>query len=88
MTSPDRLDPLSFAGSFAYLDSHVPPGMTLPAWRSQRSGANRQPRQLPRSTTGRADAGADLGAPGSHPAGARQGASAAPPARPRPRRNR
>ena len=37
MTSPDRLDPLAFAGSFAELESDLPPGMTLPAWRSERN---------------------------------------------------
>ena len=31
MTSTDGLDPLTFAGSFAYLESDVPPGLTLPA---------------------------------------------------------
>ena len=39
MTDPDRLNPLLFAGCFAYLDSDVPAGMTLPAWRSQRNGS-------------------------------------------------
>jgi hypothetical protein len=37
MTSPDRLDPLAFAGSFAELESDLPPGMTLPAWRTERN---------------------------------------------------
>jgi hypothetical protein len=37
MTSRDRLDPLAFAGSFAELESDVPPGMTLQAWRSERN---------------------------------------------------
>ena len=35
MTGPDRLDPLSFTGCFAYLASDVPPGLPLSAWRSQ-----------------------------------------------------
>jgi len=42
MTSSDRLDALTFAGSFAYLESDLPPGLTLPAWRSQRSGSDRR----------------------------------------------
>jgi hypothetical protein len=53
VTSPDRLDPLTFAGSFAYLDSEVPAGVTLAAWRAQRGGPDpNRPRQ--------AGAGADL----------------------------
>jgi hypothetical protein len=40
MTSPERLDPLSFSGGLAVLDSHIPPGVTL-AWRSQRIRSNR-----------------------------------------------
>jgi hypothetical protein len=49
MTSTDRLDPLSFHGCFAYLDGDIPPGLTLPAWRSARrsvaapAGADRAP---------------------------------------------
>jgi hypothetical protein len=54
MTSPDRLDPLAFAGSFAELESDVPPGMTLQAWRSER---NRPAAAAPR--TGRGGAGTD-----------------------------
>jgi hypothetical protein len=38
MTSPDRLDQLAFCGRFAYLDSDIPPGMTLADWRSGRPG--------------------------------------------------
>ena len=53
MTRPDRLDPLTFAGSFAYLDSDVPAGVTLAAWRSHRGGPDpERPSQ--------AGAGADL----------------------------
>jgi hypothetical protein len=37
MTSPDRLDPLSLAGSLAYLEADVPLGLTPPAGRSQRT---------------------------------------------------
>jgi hypothetical protein len=37
MTSPDRLDPLSFAGCFADLEGDIPAGLTLAAWRSQRT---------------------------------------------------
>jgi hypothetical protein len=39
MTSPDRLDPLAFCGCFAYLDSDIPPEMTLADWRTQRAGS-------------------------------------------------
>jgi hypothetical protein len=59
MASPDRLDPLSFAGCFAYLDSEIPPGVTLPAWRSRRSGSKRKAPQPRGTTTGGAGAGAD-----------------------------
>jgi hypothetical protein len=55
MTSPDRLDPLAFAGSFAELESDLPPGMTLPAWRTER----RRPSAAARGSEAR-DAGADL----------------------------
>jgi hypothetical protein len=37
MTGRDRLDPLSFTGCIAELESDVPPGVALSAWRSQRS---------------------------------------------------
>jgi hypothetical protein len=59
MASLDRLDPVSFAGCFAYLDSEIPPGVTLPAWRSRRSGSKRKPPQPRGTTTGGAGAGAD-----------------------------
>jgi hypothetical protein len=39
MTSRDRLDPPAFFGCFAYVDSDIPPGMTLADWRSRRSGS-------------------------------------------------
>jgi hypothetical protein len=39
VTAPDRFDPLALAGSFAYLQSDVPPGVTLPAWRRRRAAA-------------------------------------------------
>jgi hypothetical protein len=55
MTSPDRLDPLAFVGSFAELESDLPPGMTLKAWRS---GRNRPAAAA--SRVGRGGAGADL----------------------------
>jgi hypothetical protein len=55
MTSLDRLDPLAFAGAFAELESDLPPGMTLPAWRIER---NRP--AAAGSRTGRGGAGADL----------------------------
>jgi hypothetical protein len=41
MTNPDRLDPLAFCGCFAYLDSDIPPEMTLADWRSRRAGSPR-----------------------------------------------
>jgi hypothetical protein len=59
MASPDRLDPLSFAGCFAYLDSEIPPGVTVPAWRSRRSGSKRKAPQPGGTATGGAGAGAD-----------------------------
>ena len=37
MTEPNRLDPLTFAGCLSELASDVPPGLTLRAWRSQRT---------------------------------------------------
>ena len=55
MTTPDRLDPLAFVGSFAELESDVPPGTTLPAWRGER---NRPAAAA--SRTGRGGAGPDL----------------------------
>jgi hypothetical protein len=59
MAGSDRLDPLSFAGCFAYLDSEIPPGVTLPAWRSRRSGSRPKPPEPPGTTSGWAGAGAD-----------------------------
>ena len=84
MASPDRLDPLSFAGCFAYLDSEIPPGVTLPAWRSRRSGSKRKAPQPRGTTTGGAGSGRGPRAPGSHPAGAWERALAAQRARPQP----
>jgi hypothetical protein len=55
MTSPNRLDPLTFPGSFAELESDLPPGMTLPAWRTER----RRPSAAARGSEGRG-AAADL----------------------------
>ena len=55
MTGPDRLDPLAFTGSFAELESDLPPGVTLPAWRSERN----RPAAAGRRTEARG-AGADL----------------------------
>jgi hypothetical protein len=49
MIGPNRLDPLSFTGCFAYLASDVPPGLMLSAWRAQlgrggvSAGADRPP---------------------------------------------
>jgi hypothetical protein len=37
VTTPDSFDPLALRGSFAYLESDVPPGVTLPAWRHHRA---------------------------------------------------
>jgi hypothetical protein len=34
MTSPDRLDPPTFTGCFAYLEADIPAELTLTAWRS------------------------------------------------------
>jgi hypothetical protein len=59
MASVDRLDPVSFAGCFAYVDSEIPPGVTLLAWRSRRSGSERRPPQPRATTIGGAGAGAD-----------------------------
>jgi hypothetical protein len=39
MTNSDRLDPLAFCGCFAYLDSDIPPEMTLADWRARRAGS-------------------------------------------------
>jgi hypothetical protein len=52
MTSPDRLDPLSFTGSLAYLEADVPLGQTLPAWRSQRTILGTGRPQAGRAATG------------------------------------
>ncbi len=60
MTSPDRLDPLTFAGCFAYLDSDVPPGVTLPVWRSQRTTRSAERLQLAARRSDLDSAGADL----------------------------
>jgi hypothetical protein len=60
VASSDRLHPLSFAGCFAYFDSEIPPGVTLPAWRSRRSGSKGKPPQPRGTTTGGAGADADL----------------------------
>ncbi len=59
MTSPDRLDPLTFAGCFAYLDSDVPAGVTLPVWRSQRAGSTSDRPQVASASIGGDGAGAD-----------------------------
>jgi hypothetical protein len=53
MTGPDRLDSLAFSGCLAYLDSDVPPGMTLADWRSRRTG----PPSLDSQTAARGAAG-------------------------------
>jgi hypothetical protein len=52
MTSPDRLDPPSFAGSFACLEADVPPELTLPAWRSQRTTLGTERPQAGRAASG------------------------------------
>jgi hypothetical protein len=84
MTSTDRLDPLTFAGSFAYLESDLPPGLTLPAWRSQRSGSA----SPASSTSDEAAAGADLAPQGRTPLGVRMRARRPRSGRgPGPRRN-
>jgi hypothetical protein len=58
MTSPERLDPLSFPGCLAYLESDVP-GVLLPAWRTRRSSSTRDREAVASSATA-AGAGADL----------------------------
>ena len=85
MTSPVRLDPLAFAGSFAYLASDIPPGVTLAVWRSQRCSPDPLQAATGLSEVGRRQRGPR--APGSHPAGAREGASAAQRARLQPEEN-
>jgi len=60
MTSPDRLNPLAFVGCFAYVDSDVPPGVTLKIWRAQRTAPEWQSRRLATGQSERAGAGADL----------------------------
>jgi hypothetical protein len=52
MTSPDRLDPLSLAGSFACLEADVLLGLTLPAGRSQRITLGTERPQAARAATG------------------------------------
>jgi hypothetical protein len=69
MASPDRLDPLAFAGSFAELESDLPPGMTLRAWRTER---NRPAAAA--SRTGDGGTGADLAPERRTPRGVRIGA--------------
>jgi hypothetical protein len=80
MTSCNRLDPLAFAGSFAYLESDLPPGVTLSDWRLLRTrsaGAG-----VPAT---RADLDAGLAPEDRTPlGGADEGASAAQRARPQP----
>ena len=60
MPSRDRRDPLSFAGCFAYLESDVPPGLTLSAWREQRAGSTAKRGPLSHGASSRVGAGADL----------------------------
>jgi hypothetical protein len=35
MNRPDQIDPLGFPGCFAYLETDIPPGLSLAAWRAQ-----------------------------------------------------
>jgi hypothetical protein len=60
MTSPDRLDPPTFTGCFAYLEADIPPGMTLLVWRSQRPSSDAKEAADPGGSSGGAGAGADL----------------------------
>jgi hypothetical protein len=60
MTSPDRLDALTFTGCFAELESDIPPGLTLTAWRCGRTGSKRDRPGLADASTGRGAAGAGL----------------------------
>lgn len=52
MTSPDRLDPLSFAASLACLEADVPLGLTLPPWRSPRTTLGTERPRAGRAATG------------------------------------
>jgi hypothetical protein len=59
MTGPDQLDPLEFAGCFAYGDSDVPPDLPLKTWRWRPARMS----EPPLTATGRSEqgrAGADL----------------------------
>jgi hypothetical protein len=56
MTGPDRLDPLAFRGGFPYLDSDIPPEMTLADWRARRVGSP----SFDSSTAAGGGGGADL----------------------------
>jgi hypothetical protein len=69
MTNPDPLDPLAFCGGFAYLDSDIPPEMTLADWRARRAGSP----SFDSSTAAGAAAGPDH-APHGRTLGARMGA--------------
>jgi hypothetical protein len=60
MTSPDPLDPLAFAGCFAYVDSDIPPGVTLTTWRAKRTARMSQSRRRATGQSERAGGGADL----------------------------
>jgi hypothetical protein len=35
MSRPDQIAPLEFPGCFACLETDIPPGLTLAAWRTQ-----------------------------------------------------
>jgi hypothetical protein len=73
MPGPDRRDPVSSAGCFAYLESEVPPGLTLSAWREQRAGSTAKRGPLSNGASSRAGAGADL-APQDRTCGCAKGA--------------
>jgi hypothetical protein len=83
MTSSERVDPLSFSGCFAYLGCDVPAGMTLAAWRSQRTSPKAEHREIVGASTA-GPAPTRISQPGSHPTVVQEGASAARGARPLP----
>jgi hypothetical protein len=60
MTSPDRLDALTFSGCFAELESDIPPGLTLTAWRSGQTSSKRDRSRPASGSTDRGGAGAGL----------------------------
>jgi hypothetical protein len=60
MNGPDQLNPLKFAGCFAYVDSDVPPGVPLKTWRLSRTARMSEPPLTAMGRTEQGRAGADL----------------------------